>query len=248
MAIAKVKKKTVAVKKNANTPSSNGKTVAKVKKPSATASSSALGDAKGYGHSQSRIASTMDRLELADLIYRFARGLDRSDDSLLRAAFHVDATVDLGPGIFQGMASDYIIWALGSLQQSRSSQHMVGNMWMQIDGDVALVESYCHAYLRLEKPTGKEDLFIASRWLDRMERRPSGHSGIWRIAHRKVMLDLTRAEPAADMFYHHNPDALWSGRGKADPSYQMAQFPGSQSGNKLPSFVGRKYDSKSIKL
>ena len=44
----------------------------------------------------------------------------------------------------------------------------------------------------------------------------------------KQALDWVRTEAVSDIFYHQNPDALWSYRTKIDPSYQMGQFPGSQ--------------------
>jgi hypothetical protein len=62
------------------------------------------------------------------------------------------------------------------------------------------------------------------------------------------LLDWVRTEAVSDIFYHQNPDALWSYRSKTDASYQMAQFPGSQSGGRLPAFLCRRYESKSVKF
>ncbi len=195
-----------------------------------------------------RLQAVVDKSEIADLLYRFARGLDRIDETILRSVCHPDATLDLGPGIYQGAVNDYIHWVIGVLNQVRSSHHMITNIQAQIDDDVALVESYCHTHFRLDKPTGREDVFMGSRYLDRMERRPSGPAGVWKIVHRKQILDWVRTEAVSDIFYHQNPDALWSYRTKTDPSYQMAQFPGSQSSSKLPAFLGRRYESKSIRF
>ncbi len=195
-----------------------------------------------------RLQAVVDKSEIADLLYRFARGLDRIDETILRSVCHPDATLDLGPGIFQGTTNDYIHWVIGVMNQVRSSHHMIANIQVQLDDDVALVESYCHTHFRLDKPTGREDVFMGSRYLDRMERRPSGPAGVWKIVHRKQVLDWVRTEAVSDIFYHQNPDALWSYRTKTDPSYQMAQFPGSQSSSKLPAFLGRRYESKSIRF
>lgn len=195
-----------------------------------------------------RLQAVVDKSEITDLLCTIGRGLDRIDETLLRAAFHPDATIDLGPGTFQGTSGDYVHWVIGVLNQVRESHHLFGNVQATLEGDVALVESYCHAHFRLDKPTGREDVFIGSRYLDRMERRPSGPAGVWKIVHRKQVLDWVRTEAVSDIFYHQNPDALWSYRTKTDPSYQMAQFPGSQSGNKLPAFLGRRYESKSVKF
>lgn len=195
-----------------------------------------------------RLQAALDKSEIADILSAIARGFDRLDETLLRSAFHPDASVDLGPGMFQGTGNDFVQWALGVLGQVRESHHLIGSIRVTLEGDTALVESYCHAHFRLDKPTGREDTFLGCRYLDRFERKPSGTAGVWKIAHRKQIIDWTRTEAASDLFYHQNPDALWSYRTKTDPSYQMAQFPGSSSGGKMPSFLGRRYESKSVKF
>ena len=195
-----------------------------------------------------RLQAMIDKSEISDLLATFARGLDRIDENLLRSVLHPDATLDFGPGIFQGNGNDYVHWVIGALNGVKSSHHMIGNVRIELEGDVALVESYFHAHFRLDKPVGREDVFMGGRNLDRMERRPSGSAGVWKIVHRKQILDWVRTEAVSDIFYHQNPDALWSYRTKTDPSYQMAQFPGSQSSGKLPAFLGRRYESKSVKF
>ncbi len=192
--------------------------------------------------------AVLDKSEISEVLYRFARGLDRIDETQLRSVFHHDATIDLGPGMFQGTSNDYMHWVVGVMGQVRSSHHLIGNILPALEGDVALVESYATAHFRMDKPTGREDVFMGSRYLDRFERRPSGVAGVWKIMHRKQVIDWVRTEAVADIFYHQNPDALWSYRTKTDPSYQMAQFPGSQSGSKLPAFLGRRYEIKSVKF
>lgn len=195
-----------------------------------------------------RLQAVVDKSEIADILYKFARAVDRIDETLLRSLLHHDATIDLGPGVFQGTGGDYVHWVMGVVQGLRSTHHMIGNVRVEFDGDAALVESYFHAHIRVEKPIGREDVFMGGRNLDRFERRPSGAAGVWKIAHRKQILDWARTEAVSDIFYHQNPDALWSYRTKTDPSFQMAQFPGSQSQGKMPSFLGRRYESKSVKF
>lgn len=194
------------------------------------------------------VQAVIDKNEITEVIYRLVRGIDRIDETLLRSVFHHEATIDLGPGVFQGTSNDYILWVVGVMNQIRESHHLIGNVLATLEGESALVESYCHAHFRMDKPTGREDVFIGSRFLDRFERRPAGPTGVWKIMHRKQVIDWVRTESVSDLFYHQNPDALWSYRTKTDPSYQMAQFPGSQPGSKLPAFLGRRYESKSVKF
>lgn len=197
-----------------------------------------------------RLQNLLDQNEIQQLLFTHCRALDRGEDNALRAVYHPDATLDLGPGIFQGTVTDYIVWIMHVLQQVKSSHTTISNCRIDVRGDEAFGEIYFVAQNRLDKPTGREDLFMAGRYLDRYERRPASAAGVWKIAHRKHVLDWVRTEPVADMFYHLNPDALWGQRNKSDMSYQLEQFPGGQAsgGGKLPTFVGRRYEGKSIKL
>lgn len=195
-----------------------------------------------------RLQAIIDQKEITHLLATHCRALDRGEENLLRSIYHPDAALDLGPGLFQGTVTDYIQWVTGVMQQVKSSHHFIGNMRIDVRGDEAFGECYFTAHHRLDKPTGREDLFLAGRYLDRFERRPPGSAGVWKIAHRKQVLDWVRTEPVADIFYHLNPDALWGQRGRADMSYHMEQFPGGQGGGKMPAFAGRRYESKSIKL
>ncbi len=195
-----------------------------------------------------RLQALVDRSDIAQALASFARALDRMDETLLRSVLHADATLDLGPGIFQGTGGDYVHWVLGVLQGVKSTHHMLGQIRVDLSGDAAFSETYFQLHVRVEKPVGREDVFMGGRNLDRLERRPSGSAGVWKIAHRKQVLDWVRTEGVSEIFYHQNPDALWSNRSKTDPSYQMAQFPGSQQGGKLPAFLGRRYDKGSVRF
>ncbi|MDR3424935.1 MAG: nuclear transport factor 2 family protein [Alphaproteobacteria bacterium] len=255
-------KKTVASKKPAakkSAPPQPKKILAKKISPKAKSKSSLsllkfprpslVSQLSGGGERLSpRLQAVIDKSDITDVLTKFARGIDRIDENLLRSVLHHDATLDLGPGVFQGTSGDYVRWVLGVLQGIRSSHHLIGNVRVELEGDAALVESYFHAHIRIEKPIGREDVFMGGRNLDRFERRPSGSAGVWKIMHRKQILDWVRTQSASDIFYHQNPDALWSYRTKTDASYHMAQFPGTQAGGKLPAFLGRHYESKSVKF
>lgn len=244
-----VAKKKLAVRKGGKGSVSKTKRSASILKWQRPSLVSQLSIAPGGGPKLApRLQAVVDKSEIAEVVTAFARGLDRTDENILRSVLHPDATLDLGPGIFQGTGGDYVNWVLGVLQGVKSSHHLIGSVRADLDGDAALVESYFNAHFRLDKPTGREDVFMGGRFLDRMERRPSGPAGVWKIVHRKQVLDWVRTEAVSDIFYHQNPDALWSYRTKTDPSYQMHQFPGSQTGGKLPAFLGRRYESKSIKF
>jgi hypothetical protein len=193
-----------------------------------------------------RVQALLDKQEIVDLMYSYARGIDRTEENLVRSVFHPDATVDFGPGIFQGTVSDFVGWVLDVRGNMKASHNMIANIRIDLRGDTAFAESYFMNWQRLDKSTGKEDFILAGRYLDRLERRPGGSSGVWKIAHRKQVKDWTRTMPVAELFYHLNPDALWAHHGRQDPSYQMENFPSGKSA-KAPVF-GRRYDAKSMKV
>jgi hypothetical protein len=195
-----------------------------------------------------RVQQLIDRDEIQQIVYSYCRAADRNDEHLLRSVFHAEATLDLGPGLFQGTSTDYIGWFSNVMQQVKSSQHFVGNCRVEVKGDAAYAESYFMIHHRLDKPTGREDLFLSGRWLDRLERRPTGTAGVWKIVHRKQLMDWVRTEPVADIFYHFNPDSLWGHRNKTDLSYHMENFPGTNGGGKMPAYLGRRYEGKSVKF
>ncbi len=253
--MAAAKKKTVAKKAAKKSPAKKPsakkpkhRSLATLKLPR-TSLMAQLGSGRGDGQKfPPRLQSMLDRSDIRNIVCLLARGIDRVDENILRSVMHNDATIDLGPGIFQGTGNDYVQWVMGVLHGVRESHHMIGNMTAELEGDTALVESYYHAHFRIEKPIGREDVFMGGRYLDRFERRPDGPGGVWKIMHRKQIIDWVRTEAVSDIFYHQNPDALWSYRTKTDPSYLMAQFPGSQSRGKLPAFLGRRYETKSLRF
>ena len=243
---AKAAKKPTAVMKAKPAVKKSNVTLLKLPRPSLV---SQLAHNNNGDRLPPRLQAVIDRAEIEQVLSTFVRGLDRIDENLLRSVLHADATLDLGPGVFQGSGNDYVTWVLGVINGLRSSHHVIGQFRVEFSGDVALVESYFHLHCRVEKPIGREDVFMGGRNLDRMERRPAGPSGIWKVVHRKQIIDWVRTEAVSDIFYHQNPDALWSYRTKTDPSYQIAQFPaGHQTGGKMPAFAGRRYESKSVRF
>lgn len=194
-----------------------------------------------------RVQALLDKQEIVDLMYAYARGIDRAEENLIRSAFHPDASIDFGPGIFQGAVSEFISWAMDVRSGMKATQHMIANIRIDLRGDTALAESYFMNWHRLDKSTGKEDFFVGGRYLDKLERRPSGAAGVWKIAHRKQLKDWTRTTPVAELFYHLNPDGLWSGQTRTDLSYSIENFPTGKS-VKTPAFMGKRYDAKSMKV
>jgi SnoaL-like domain len=135
---------------------------------------------------ESKLQYMLDRLEIQDVIHRYARGLDRHDDDLLRSVFHDDAMDNHGPWV--GPREAFVAWANGPCHQhTNAHSHQITTHTCEIDGDVAHTESYVQWVHRL---TDEETVTVGGgRYIDRLERR----DGEWRIVVRRVVLDYAFA-------------------------------------------------------
>ena len=154
------------------------------------------------------------RAEVADLAARrdIGRALNdymRAQDRLLPAlhlgAFHADAWVDCG--LYAGPAAGFVEFAQGFLADCESSQHLIGQADIRVDGNRASGEVYFIAQHRTTQNGEKYDLIVAGRYQDRYENRGDG----WKIARRKEVVDWARSDPVADSFLREQT-ALHLGR------------------------------------
>jgi hypothetical protein len=127
-----------------------------------------------------------DREAIRHCLLRYARGIDRIDEDLLRSVYWEDAT-DEHAGMFSGPASEFVDWLLRALP-GMETLHVVANVLIEIAGPLASVESYVYAIHRTNQNGTPADMIGAGRYIDRFERR----NGEWRIARRVVLVDWFR--------------------------------------------------------
>ncbi len=130
------------------------------------------------------------RQEIADVILRYARGIDRMDFELVRSCYHPDAYDEHGS--MKGGVEDFIDGCRSFLPRFAATQHFMGNMLIEVDGDVARAETYAVAYHRelLADDSGRDDVW-GIRYVDRFELR----DGAWKIAYRVVAQEWRRVDP-----------------------------------------------------
>ena len=135
------------------------------------------------------IQRLLARQEIADVIYRYARGIDRLDFDLVRACYHPDAYDDHGS--MTGTVEEFIAAAAIFLARWTVTQHFMGNMLIEVDGQRARAETYAVAYHRREDAAGNgKDDVMGIRYVDRFECR----AGTWKIAHRVVATEWRRVD------------------------------------------------------
>lgn len=111
------------------------------------------------------------------------RGIDRSDNALMASCYHPGATVEYG--VFAGPAAEFCAMVTGAPLERPPTTHRTSNIWIRIDGDRAVAESYGLGYRDEEDEGGRMQRLMGGRYLDRLERR----GGEWRIVHRLFVLD-----------------------------------------------------------
>lgn len=161
-----------------------------------------------------KLQQLADRQEIVDLVCTYARAQDRLDAPLQRSVFHDDAWLDYG--YYKGDADGFVAFAQDVLRANEATQHLVGQMLIDIDGDRAFGEIYTQAFHRMMREGQLVDLFVAGRYIDRYEKR----NGTWKIAYRSEIVDWARYERGSDEFFERVPTALRGRRGERDLSYR----------------------------
>ncbi len=150
------------------------------------------------------------RRDIHDALCRYMRGQDRLDPVLHLSAFHDDAWVDCG--LMNGTAAEFVSFAQGFLADLESSQHIIGQVQLDVRGGEASGEVYFYAWHRIPGDEPK-DLSVAGRYVDEYACR----NGEWRIRRRREIVDWVRLDPATEGdFYKENPAIPRGGRRGAD--------------------------------
>ena len=167
-----------------------------------------------------------DKIEIADIVYKYCRAIDRMDRELLESVFHDDSIHHHGE--YEGPSSDFCNFAFDILAEMEFTQHHIGNILIEVAGDTAWSESYWTAYHRIAK--GKEsdmgflaehdvnideDVFVGGRYIDKFERR----DGEWKISKRQGVHDWFRFEPANEKG-QLTASGPTPSRSRQDPAYQ----------------------------
>lgn len=148
-----------------------------------------------------------DRLDIADCIHRYCRGLDRLDPQIALSAYHPDAWDDRGA--FVGSPQEFIDWVFPHLKTAAGTSHNISNVSCEIDGDVAHAESYITFHVWALD--AKSVIVGGARYIDRLERK----NGRWGISHREALMDYLLRHEAAPL----QPGSMVGRRDRTDRSY-----------------------------
>lgn len=140
-----------------------------------------------------RLQALEDREQIRDQLVSYGLALDAHDWDRLRTVFVPEAVADYGDLEGRNEGIDEIIAACHrALVGLDSSQHLVANLDVRIDGDRATATCYLHAQHYLVSASGVNTFVVGGTYRDELIRTPEG----WRITLRKLETSWTDGNAA----------------------------------------------------
>jgi 3-phenylpropionate/cinnamic acid dioxygenase small subunit len=123
-----------------------------------------------------------DRIEIDDLLTRYATAVDTRNWDLYQSVFTADAVIDYtSSGGIRGELAEVTKWLSDALSIFSMSQHMVTNRDIRVAGDTATSRSYFYNPMGRTKRDGTLSLmFVGGYYRDQLRRTATG----WRISER----------------------------------------------------------------
>ena len=131
-----------------------------------------------------------DRAEIADLLGRYAQICDSGTYEGLRECFTEDARAEYS-GVALAPGVEHIVAHMAPLADLPVTQHVVGSIAIDLDGDRATAQSYTVVHFVRPSAGGHEVVHRGLRYDDVFVHTPAG----WRIQERIHRVLWSTAEP-----------------------------------------------------
>jgi hypothetical protein len=132
---------------------------------------------------EARLQELADRQDIADVLHRYALALDGREWEALASCFLPDGVADYGDlgGVNEGRDA-IVALCRGALEGLDASQHLIGTVAIEVDGDTATATCYLQAQHVLRGARGGDNFLVGGTYRDRLVRTGSG----WQIEHRTL--------------------------------------------------------------
>jgi 3-phenylpropionate/cinnamic acid dioxygenase small subunit len=121
-----------------------------------------------------------DKLEIHELLARYARGVDTKDWELWKSVFTPDALVDYSSaGAPVGPPHEIAAWLEQGLQVVPMTQHFISNIEVEVQGDKAKVRALFYNPMQL--PGMAEMSFCGGYYRHEMVRTDEGWKSQWLV-------------------------------------------------------------------
>lgn len=128
-----------------------------------------------------RLLRLIDKDAVADVVRRYAYGIDVRDGQMVGSCFDRDARID--GTVFAGSLGEYLPRLLAAVRVYGATMHHLGTQLIEVEGDVATAQTYAIAHHFRDAAGTEEDLVVGVRYDDRLRR---GADRRWRIVERTV--------------------------------------------------------------
>lgn len=162
----------------------------------------------------SKLQELLDKQAITEVLHQYCRGADRCDEELMMSCYHPDATDQ--HNFFSGNGRKFCKHAITTLRRLRSSNHIVSNILIELDGDRAFSESYVTIVHRPVIDGKTLELHHYGRYLDVFECR----NGEWKILHRHYVQDFNSIVQQVEIPVEENALSVFSKRYPEDLVYQ----------------------------
>ncbi len=145
--------------------------------------------------SPGELRAMLDRQQITELLYRYCRAVDRTDEELGYTIWHDGAEADYGR-IYRGSGRGCIDLICASHRRAIVHSHQITNIIIEFQGDIARSEAYVTSGMRLMDGDQLKQITTRGRYLDRWSRR----EGRWGIDKRVFVNDFDDIRSAASAF------------------------------------------------
>jgi ketosteroid isomerase-like protein len=127
------------------------------------------------------LQAIVDRIEIDDLLTRYATAVDEKDWDLYATCFTPDAYIDYTQaGGIKGKFAEVRDWLARTMPMFPMSQHVVANRVIQVNGDEATARSIFYNPMALPDGDSQKVWIEGGYYNDKLIRTPDG----WRITER----------------------------------------------------------------
>lgn len=137
---------------------------------------------------EKKLQTLLDRMEIIDIQNRYATGVDTRDRDLYRSCFTDEMELDMaGMGLGEPMkisADEWVDRAVSLVSGFESTQHIITNHVVTIEGD----EATCIAYLQARHYNPENMYTVGGYYTNRLVRTPEG----WKISRLKLTPSWTQ--------------------------------------------------------
>jgi SnoaL-like domain len=159
---------------------------------------------------ESAVTAWVDRLEVADAIYRYGAAIDSFDDDAIRAVFDDEITAQYGKNTDVLHGPDAVLEFINGFTQDCTWQHHFLSVYRaDVDGDHAQALVYHTSHQHFDSAPGTVHQIVA-RYHNELRRT----DGVWRISklYMEVLWAERRQDPSGYLDEVGGSAAIWTRR------------------------------------